>query len=228
MENTLYDVLGVAKDADKAEIKAAYKKRAKEVHPDAGGNSEKFEKVKNAFDILYDPEKRAYYDEHGEAPEDDRKSAIGIILGLFNEMLDADLPLSVNYVDLMKDTLQQTVEKIEQSLKKNEKDLKRFERLKKKFTSKKRRKKKESPEVLAIMLSSINQKVLKAKKEHEKSSKALKYCKEAIEILGDFDFEIDPPTEMDKSEIDDLFNSMFKGKMGNPFKDIKFTFRRPT
>ncbi len=61
-----YQILGVRKDAPGNEIKNAYRKRAKEVHPDRnqGDNraNEKFLRVQMAFDILNNPEKRAEYD----------------------------------------------------------------------------------------------------------------------------------------------------------------------
>lgn len=55
----LYSTLGVPPDATPAEIKAAYKRKAKETHPDAGGDAEKFQQVTLAHRILSDGEKRA-------------------------------------------------------------------------------------------------------------------------------------------------------------------------
>ena len=57
-----YTILGVAKGATADTIKRAYKEKAKEHHPDRGGDSSKFAEVSNAYDILKDPNKRAYYD----------------------------------------------------------------------------------------------------------------------------------------------------------------------
>lgn len=57
-----YEVLGVNKNSSLEEIKSAYRKLARENHPDKGGNKEKFQKIQEAYDTLYDPEKRNRYD----------------------------------------------------------------------------------------------------------------------------------------------------------------------
>ena len=59
---THYDVLGVSPDATSEAIKQAYDKRAREVDPDKGGDSEQFYKLNSAFDILSDPLSRCLYE----------------------------------------------------------------------------------------------------------------------------------------------------------------------
>jgi curved DNA-binding protein len=70
MAEDLYGVLGVAKDADADVIKKAYRKLAKDLHPDKNpGNQQaemRFKTVNHAFDVLSDPAKRKLYDEFGE------------------------------------------------------------------------------------------------------------------------------------------------------------------
>ncbi len=63
-----YDILGVDKSADKAEIKKAYKKLALQYHPDRNkeeGAEEKFSEISKAYDVLSDENKRAQYDMYG-------------------------------------------------------------------------------------------------------------------------------------------------------------------
>lgn len=69
MHTELYEILGVARDADEDAIKKAYRKLARKYHPDTNpGNAEAeetFKKVTGAFEILKVPEKRKLYDEFG-------------------------------------------------------------------------------------------------------------------------------------------------------------------
>src|ERR1700750_2138042 len=74
----LYSQLGVKRGASEAEIKKAYRKLAKELHPDRNKDnpaaSARFSKVTQAYDILTDKDKRARYD-RGEIDEDGNPKA---------------------------------------------------------------------------------------------------------------------------------------------------------
>jgi molecular chaperone DnaJ len=69
MAKTLYDTLGVAKGASQEEIKKAYRKLARQYHPDKNpGDQEaedRFKDVQGAYDVLSDEEKRKQYDRFG-------------------------------------------------------------------------------------------------------------------------------------------------------------------
>lgn len=68
-----YDVLGVSRSASEADIKSAYRKLAKQYHPDKNpGNdaaAEKFKEIGEAYAVLSDTEKRKLYDQYGHAGE---------------------------------------------------------------------------------------------------------------------------------------------------------------
>lgn len=71
MAKNYYDILGVSKDASADEIKSAYRKLAKQYHPDLNKDNpqaaEKFKEINEAYEVLSDPQKRQNYDTYGSA-----------------------------------------------------------------------------------------------------------------------------------------------------------------
>src|SRR3982750_4432505 len=71
VEQDYYDLLGIQRGADEAAIKAAYRRMAKEHHPDRKNGCKeseaRFKAISEAYDVLKDPQKRAAYDRFGRA-----------------------------------------------------------------------------------------------------------------------------------------------------------------
>ncbi len=76
-----YDVLGVPRTASEADIKRAYRRLAKQYHPDRNKDNPeavaRFKEIQEAYDVLSDPEARARYDRFGAAGYDPRRGAAG-------------------------------------------------------------------------------------------------------------------------------------------------------
>lgn len=85
-----YATLGVPKDASLADIKRAYRKLAREAHPDNGGSNERMQALNAAKEVLYDEARRADYDAGGDG--DDKEDPIEaearqLIIDLFSEAI---------------------------------------------------------------------------------------------------------------------------------------------
>jgi curved DNA-binding protein len=70
MSKSLYDTLGISQGASEADIKKAYRKLARQYHPDINKEAdaeEKFKEVNAAYEILSDKKKRTQYDQYGDS-----------------------------------------------------------------------------------------------------------------------------------------------------------------
>src|SRR3989344_3456310 len=65
MAKNYYEVLGIAKNASKDDIKKAFRKLAQKHHPDKGGDEAKFKEITEAYSTLGDEKRRREYDSYG-------------------------------------------------------------------------------------------------------------------------------------------------------------------
>jgi len=86
-DTLLYDLLGVSPTATDQEIKKAFQKKARELHPDKNPNdpkaTEKFQELNEAYEVLKDPQKRETYDKFGPGG---LKESVGMETDLFTHL----------------------------------------------------------------------------------------------------------------------------------------------
>lgn len=87
----LYAILGVDRAARAGAIKEAYRRKAKEHHPDAGGDPDRFHELSVAYTILSDPERRKEYDLTGEVDAPKALNVLSAVTQLFARALDDTL-----------------------------------------------------------------------------------------------------------------------------------------
>lgn len=103
-----YKTLDLDRGASQAQIRSAFRKAAKQHHPDAGGDRQKFEEAMKANMILSDPQRRRKYDETGEIDEASVEQSIpnamqhiiGFFINACEQARDDDVPRDLDLVKL--------------------------------------------------------------------------------------------------------------------------------
>ena len=91
MPRDYYEVLGVSQGADSGEIKSAFRRLARQYHPDVSreaGAEEKFKEINEAYEVLSDEEKRARYDRFGHAGVNGGAGGYGAGFSDFGDIFD--------------------------------------------------------------------------------------------------------------------------------------------
>lgn len=184
-----YDELGVAKDATPSDIKSAYRRKAKETHPDSGGSDDAFERVNRAKLVLLDDARRARFDKTGldeEQPPSLDKQALDIIAGLVQETLQEDLEFGMDLVKGMRGVIGERKHGVHDRIAQMQKVLKRAKKLQGRF-----RKKSKGAENPIERMIGFHIERIEAAIEAQKPALAL--FERVLELLEDYDFEIDMP-----------------------------------
>jgi curved DNA-binding protein CbpA len=184
----LYGLLGVNPTATSGEIKAAYWRRAKNAHPDAGGSDQEFGSVKLAHDVLSDPDRRARYDRTGEVvgpePDNTEQGALGLIGMMLEAVLTSDPdPIECDVVAVMKTQFLSQVGEVSRKLKLTNRSIERADRMRGRF----RRNKPGDNIVERVLEWEIDA----LKRSARISEAALKQRERAIALLNDYDFAQD-------------------------------------
>lgn len=186
---SLYDDLGVPKDADSATIKRAYRKQAHKAHPDKGGTVEKFHAVQRAWDVLGDERRRAEYDRtgkedagQGDTIEERALKEVGTcIVQAVEGCPDIE---HMNIVEDIRAAIKQRMQKEREAIKQIEERIRRHQ-----GAAKRVRRKKGAPNILAQMIEAnigALRRAIEMNKEHMALGEAM------LKILKDYDYAAEP------------------------------------
>lgn len=99
----LYATLGVKRSATTRQIRDAFRRLSKKLHPDAGGDHDAFAAAQRAHHVLTDPARRVRYDATGEVDESCEGAEEGAALGMLGGLLQAVLQADENALSLEHD-----------------------------------------------------------------------------------------------------------------------------
>jgi curved DNA-binding protein CbpA len=184
-----YSILDINTDATPEEIMAAYRQRAKETHPDYGGDPDLFNEVNQAMVLLKDPKKRKRFDEEGiiddSKPDNLYSSAIEKVAQFFVQSVEASLhnPLTLDDIDLIKGGVahfQQQAMQSRQQINEHKTRIAKFEGVIKRLKTKR-----QDDIITRMMKSHAGQ----YRRIIEANEYQIKVLEKAIEVILDYTFE---------------------------------------
>jgi DnaJ-class molecular chaperone len=198
LRDDLYALLGIDKNASKEEIKKAFRKRARETHPDSDTpDEEAFRKVKQASTVLLDPKKREQYDTTGDVGDDSEEAeiermAMNHIVAMFENFISLDNPEAADLMDTMSRKLKSESQKFSDQIVALEAKQAKLEKLVSRFTKKKKSGNNLFQALMGTKIKQIG--------EHIKASQMLHLSLErAHKIVADYDYKFDVPPPPDQT-----------------------------
>lgn len=193
----LYEKLGVKKDVTKDEIKKAYRKLAKKLHPDAGGDKKEFSEISVAYDNLKDDAKRAHYDEYGDvkaATDPIKGQALEVLTSAINQLIEKHDD-DIIYIDVVSDITKM----IDGNLKDLNKERDRQIKLKKSIEAKEeifaQRLEHKDGGRINIFMSVIRQKLSVVENNINHLNTQQEILDKCLEMLGEYSFNADEKPE---------------------------------
>jgi hypothetical protein len=220
----LYKILGVGKKATKAQIRAAYRRKAKTAHPDAGGDPEAFHAISKAYRILSNDKARARYDETGNADEATASTmdnttalAMEILAQLLGDALETDAALNVDLTKEIAGVLAESSAEIAVAITKVETKIARIEKVARKFILKDQ----EVPNHIQMILDHGRGVEKDHLDRHQARHAAIN---RASEIIGSFTYEPDASkaAATPETEIDRLMKDLLGSHGGRVYKKGPF------
>lgn len=182
---SLYDTLGIPADADKAAIRAAYRRRAKQTHPDSGGSAAEFQAVELAHRVLISDDRRARYDETGDVDEranNDEADAMSIIAAMVDHALTKDDLKHHDLIGAMRKQINDDIATARKTIAEGNAYIGRAYDARKRLKAKKR-------DVIGPV---IDRKVAEAKQQLVGLERQIKLRERALALLEGTSFEFEP------------------------------------
>lgn len=190
--SSLYDLLGIKKDAAPEEVKSAYRQKVKKNHPDAGGDAAKFTAIAIAYRTLSDKDAREHYDKTGEerGPQRDvvQERAVNMIGAVFEKIVGHPDILMFNLPKEIEKNLKSIMEEARVAIAEADSQVLKMEKMRKKLA---KRKKVEMQDYLTAMIDQriVNMKAHRAKVEADRAA-----AKRALELI-DLGYEYAPDVQ---------------------------------
>lgn len=190
---TLYDELEVEKTATPDEIKKAYRKKSKQVHPDHNPDdpkaAEKFGELTKAYDILIDEEKRKRYDA-GEDPDamrnmkTPRDMAVHAVMRLFSSLLEQVDEKHTDVFMVMREAISGNIINFKKEIKKVDRQVEKFQSVMKRISHKKKSQEN-------IFIQSLEAQIRAVEGGKSQFEEQIKIAEIALSIIDDYKYQVD-------------------------------------
>lgn len=189
---SLYETLGVEKDASPDTIKKAFRKLAMKHHPDRGGDRATMQAVQLAYDVLMDADRRVRYDETGstDSQPTTREKAAEALTQLVNQVIDlidkgeGDDADFTDPLVIVRDQIHAAVKQQDEQRKKAERRIAHRRKVLKRL----RRKEGEGQDLLQAVLMGA---ILTLEGEIHGLGMADELCHAALDILAEYGYEVE-------------------------------------
>ena len=186
-----YKTLNISPSATSEEIEAAFRQRAKQSHPDAGGTAEDFNDAVRSRAVLLDPTRRKQYDETGriDDPEPNNPNSpvslvMAVIMAAAQQSLNGGAdPTTVPLLDIARQHLQEVVDDAKQRRLSGERLVKTLRRIEKRL--------KHKPNASPMLRLAVAAQAKNVEQDIARGDPMVEAHVAALKLLDDWEFEIE-------------------------------------